>query len=284
MIRFSVIVPTRNRPQQLCSCLAALARQDFPRDEFEIIVVDDASDPPLTVEPGILLVRQSHAGPAAARNTGAAHARGRWLAFTDDDCLPAPDWLTVLAAQPERPECMLGGAVANVLADNPYASASQHLISYLCAYYNADPNEPRFFTSNNMAVAAEAFRTAGGFDTALRRAAAEDREFCDRWIHQGRAISFVPQAVVRHAHPLTLRKFWRQHFNYGRGAHYYHLTRARRSGTPLRIEPWRFYTNLLLYPFRAEVPRPLRQASLLFVTQAANALGYFVEWFRASKW
>ncbi len=282
MIQFSVIVPTRNRPSQLRECLGALARQEFPRDHFEVIVVDDGSEPPWKADPGVRLVRQSHAGPAAARNTGAAHARGRWLAFTDDDCLPTPDWLATLAARlTAHPDHLLGGAVINLLADNPYASASQQLVSYLFRYYNADPNQPRFFTSNNMAVAAAAFQAAGGFDDGLPRAAAEDRELCDRWLHQCRPMSFVPDAVVHHAHPLTLRGFWSQHFNYGCGARYYHLARARRGGGPLRVEPWRFYANLLCYPFAAAVPHSLRQATLLFVAQTANALGYFMEWFLA---
>lgn len=231
MIRFSVIVPTHNRPRQLRDCLAALACQDFPKDQFEVIVVDDGSEPPLTADPGFRLLRQPHAGPAVARNTGAAHARGRWLAFTDDDCLPAANWLTALEARlTAHPEHLIGGTVVNLLTDNPYAAASQQLISYLYAYYNADPDQPQFFTSNNIAVAIDAFLAAGGFDAALPRAAAEDRELCNRWLHQHRSMIFVPEAIVRHAHPLTLRRFWSQHFNYGRGAHYYHLTRARRGG------------------------------------------------------
>jgi len=278
MMQFSVIIPTRNRPGPLRECLAALSRQEFPRDQFEVIVVDDGSEPPLKEVPGIKLLRQLRAGPAAARNTGAAHARGRWLAFTDDDCQPAADWLTVLAGRlTERPEHLFGGAVVNILTGNPYAAASQQLINYLFSYYNADPGQPRFFTSNNMAVAAAVFRAVGGFDTGLPRAAAEDRELCDRWLHQCRPMAFVPDAIVRHAHTLTFRRFWCQHFNYGRGAHYFHFTRARRNGSPLRVEPWRFYAGLLRYPFTVAAIRPRRQATLLFVAQAANALGYFIE-------
>lgn len=280
MIQCSVIVPTRNRPGPLCECLAALGCQHFPKDQFEVIVVDDGSDPPVEVPAGVRLLRRPHAGPAAARNAGAAAARGCWLAFTDDDCLPAADWLTVLggrlAAQPEH---LIGGAVDNSLTDSPSSAASQQLVSYLFAHFNAHPDRPRFFTSNNMAVGAAAFRDAGGFDIAIPRAAAEDRELCDRWLHQERPMAFAPEALVRHAHPLTLRAFCRQHFNYGRGAHYFHRARARRGGGPLRIEPWRFYADLLRYPFTVADPRPFRQAALLCVAQVANALGYFREHF-----
>jgi len=108
---FSIVVPTCDRPRQLAACLQSLARLDYPRDRFEVIVVDDGTTtaaPALVVEmkagPDVRLVRQPHAGPAAARNLGASHARGSLLAFTDDDCAPAPDWLWALAARFERPE------------------------------------------------------------------------------------------------------------------------------------------------------------------------------------
>jgi glycosyltransferase involved in cell wall biosynthesis len=278
VIHFTVIIPTHNRPRELQECLDALACQDYPKDQFEVIVVDDGSDPPLSAVPGAQFLYQAHAGPAIARNTGAARASGQWLAFTDDDCRPAANWLKVLAGHlTKHPDHLLGGAVINLLADNPYSDASQQLISYLFAYYNSDCRQPRFFTSNNMATSAASFQAAGGFDARLPRAAAEDRELCDRWLHQNRPMTFVPDAIVNHAHWLNFRQFWQQHYNYGRGAHYYHLTRARRGGEPLQIEPWPFYSGLLRFPFGGASPRPFRLAMLLFIAQAANALGFLTE-------
>ncbi len=96
-IDFSIIVPTFQRPEGLRRCLAALLRMDYPADRYEVIVVDDGSDPP--VEPLVReavgaatcrFIRQENHGPGPARNAGAAQARGRWLAFTDDDCAPRP--------------------------------------------------------------------------------------------------------------------------------------------------------------------------------------------------
>ena len=279
---FSIIIPTRNRPTQIAACLQAVAGLEYPRDRYEVIVVDDGSVPPVTVN-GATVVRQDPAGPAVARNTGAAHARGKYLAFTDDDCAPAADWLRTLAARlAERPDHLIGGAVANALPANPYSTASQLLAGYLYAHYNADPDQPRFFTSNNMAVAATAFRAVGGFDSRLPRAAAEDRELCDRWRHLGRPMTYAPEAQIRHAHRLTARTFWQQHFNYGRGAHYFHKTRARRGDGRIRVEPGTFYWRLVRYPWTARHPQPCRQAALLLVSQVANALGFF--WERGARW
>ena len=276
-IEFSIIIPTRNRPAQITACLRSVAALDFPRDRFEVIVVDDGSTLPVTAS-GVSVLRQRQSGPAVARNTGAAQARGRFLAFTDDDCAPATDWLGKLALRfMERPDHLIGGAVENALPDNPYSTASQLLASYLYTYYNVNPDQPRFFTSNNMAVAAEHFHAVGGFDAGLPRAAAEDRELCDRWLHLGRPMTYAPEAIIRHAHRLTLRTFWRQHFNYGRGAHYFHATRAQRGDGRIRVEPWTFYSRLLRYPWTVNCRQPYRQAALLFLSQAANALGFFWE-------
>src|SRR5262245_22867809 len=102
---FSVIVPTYERAQQLALCLHALACQNYPRDLFEVLVVDDGST--LSQEASVdafrgklnvQLLSQPHSGPAAARNYGARYARGSFLAFTDDDCAPCPTWLQTLAA------------------------------------------------------------------------------------------------------------------------------------------------------------------------------------------
>ncbi len=279
--KFSIVIPTRGRPAQLAMCLRSLEALDYPRDRFEVIVVDDGSEQPLPAYHGPLAVtwlRQPPAGPATARNTGVAQARGELLAFTDDDCAPAPDWLQTLELRLTRhPAHLVGGAVINALPENPYSTASQQLASYLYTYYNADAGHARFFTSNNMALATARFREIGGFDETSPRAAAEDRELCDRWRQRGGPMCYAADAVVHHAHQLTLRSFWRQHFNYGRGAHYFHITRQQRGGGPIRVEPWKFYRDLLRYPFAVSHPRAFRQTGLLFLSQIANALGFFRE-------
>src|SRR5689334_3533804 len=97
---FSIVIPTYNRPRQLAKCLESLCRLTYPRDRFDVIVVDDGSPTPLAPvvevfqsQLRIVVHRQSNGGPAAARNTGAARATGENLAFTDDDCAPESGWL-----------------------------------------------------------------------------------------------------------------------------------------------------------------------------------------------
>jgi glycosyltransferase involved in cell wall biosynthesis len=280
---FSIIVPTYARPRQVAACLQSLVHLDYPRDRFEVVVVDDGSETPpeVVVAPfhdhlNITLLTQLHAGPAAARNTGAVQAKGKFLAFTDDDCAPAHDWLQALAERfATTPDPTIGGQILNALPDNPYSTASQVLIDYLYAHYNADPNQARFFASNNLALPADRFHAIGGFDTTLPLAAGEDRKFCDRWLHHGNRMIYAPEVLIYHAHPLTFRTFWRQHFNYGRGAFRFHQARARRGKRRIRLEPLSFYLNLLWYPFsQARSRQALLLTALLVMSQVASTAGF----------
>jgi GT2 family glycosyltransferase len=250
-----------------------------------VIVVDDGGEISLD---GVLalfkealcitLLRQPHAGPAAARNVGAATAKGDFLAFTADDCVPAADWLDSLAARfTTRPDCALGGKIINALPDNTCSTASHLLITYLYAYYNALPAAAGFFTPNNLAIPTDRFRAMGGFDVSFVTATGEDREFCDRWLHTGYRMVYAPEVTVAHTHPLTFCAFCRQHFNYGRGTFRYRVMQGRRANRRMSLEPVRFYFNLLRYPLTMFQEKRKRLAMLLGVSQAANALGFFWE-------
>jgi GT2 family glycosyltransferase len=285
-VSFSVVVATHNRPVSLKRCLRSLAQLDYPHEALEVIVVDDGSHTPLdsivdsvSNDLEVKLVTQPASGPATARNTGVAKSHGTYVAFTDDDCTPAPDWLGELAVRlDENPDLLVGGLTINALTRNAYATASQTLIGYLYSYYNAPPDQASFLTSNNMAFSRRQFDEVGGFDTSIPRPAAEDRELCDRWLYKGLPMLYAPEAIVYHYHDLTPRGFWRQQFGYGRGAYYFHLTRAQRGETSLRIEPPAFYADLFRYPFMQLSARTaLKVAPLLGVAQLANACGFFLE-------
>ncbi|GET37212.1 glycosyltransferase family 2 protein [Microseira wollei] len=283
---FSIIIPTYNRPERLTTCLESLTRLNYPWHRFEVIVVDDGSKTPLenvvarfqdTLN--LTLLRQPNAGPASARNAGAATARGKYLAFTDDDCTPASNWLQVLETYfTTTPDCAIGGLTLNALPDNLYSTASQILIDYLYEYFNPDPERSRFFASNNFALPAKYFRQSGSFDTSFPLAAGEDRELCDRLLYYGYPMRYAKEAQIYHAHKLSLTTFWRQHFNYGRGAFHFHQLRSRRKSEQIKVEPLSFYFNLLKYPFSHSSRQPgLLLAALLFLSQVANIAGFFWE-------
>lgn len=283
-VAVSVVVPTFARPDALDDCLGALGRQDFD-GRFEVVVVDDGSPETLdTVVDGhrasidVALVRQRNAGPAAARNAGVERASGRLLAFTDDDCTPAPGWLTALTrALDGNPAALVGGRTVNALAGNLCAEASQALVSYLDRAGEGRDGQLAFATSNNLGVEAEGFAGIGGFDAAFSFAS-EDRDLCDRWRLAGGSLRRASDAVVRHHHDMGFGDFWRQHVGYGRGARQYHAVRAARGQPPLRVEPARFYASMMSHPIvTAPGPRALPVAALIGLSQVATAAGFALE-------
>lgn len=182
--RFSVIVPSRDRPVQLERCLRALARLEYERDAYEVVVVDNRGNVPLTgllerfrTDLAVRLVEERLRGPAAARNAGADAAEGQYLAFTDDDCEPVPTWLAALDRRlAGAPDSVVGGSLVNPLPDNPFSSASQVVMDAIYRHYNSN-STARFLASNNLALAALLFRELGGFDTSFPVAGGEDLEW-----------------------------------------------------------------------------------------------------------
>lgn len=291
--QFSIVVPTYNRPQQLMYCLTALAHLSYPRESFEVIVVNDGGGFSLDElvqqfhhRLHLRLLRITNSGPGVARNHGAAIARGRFLAFTDDDCQPAADWLQKLDGRlRKRQEWLIGGHIRNLLQRNIYAATSHLIHEAVYAFYNRVPEAAYFVASNNMAIATDLFRDAGGFMPLFRKAS-EDREFCDRWRSSGRPIIYDPDIVIFHAHQLTFSRFWGQHFNYGRGAFHYQRLRHERHGGSVWDES----------QFHRQLPRLLRKPLanispwyvpgvllLLACWQLAYLAGFMYERYRASQ-
>jgi glycosyltransferase involved in cell wall biosynthesis len=284
--QFSVIIPTYARPVALRKCLQSLSRLGYPHEGFEVIVVDDGSPAPLDeiIESfrdviDVKLIRQRRAGPAAARNTGALHAEGELLAFTDDDCLPEPAWLQEFAKQfSSTPDNLVGGRTINALSDNPCSAASQAIIDVVYSHFNTK-GKGLFFASNNFAVAAESFRQAGGFNERFRTS--EDREFCQRWTHQGHRMVYASDAVCYHAHDLHFWSFMSQHFGYGRGAFRFHQAKPRLNGSGINPD-LRFYFRLISQPFLTESGhRKLLLPALVGSSQLASAAGFAFEAFKS---
>jgi len=106
-IIISVIVPFCNSEKYIGDCISSLLRQSYPRENFEVIMIDNNSTD-LSVEivrhyPLIHLLSEKKQGAYAARNRGIRQARGEIIAFTDSDCAVAPDWLQNIAKAMNHP-------------------------------------------------------------------------------------------------------------------------------------------------------------------------------------
>jgi len=284
-LTFSVVVPTLDRPEYLDEMLISLVKQRFPKDRFEVIVVDDGGVlPAKTVAArfenllSIAVIEQKHAGPAAARNTGAANCRAPYIAFIDDDCCADPEWLEKLeqAFATARSPCLFGGAVINATPENVFAEVGELILSVLLDFYRPEPGGLYFFRAANLAISCSDFRQAGGFDVDFR--SAEDREFCDRWLHIGGSLIHVPGAIVSHRNRLSFGGFCRQHFNYGKGAYHFHrLRRARKSGG-LAWQFLQYYLRVFRAGFAKTQSSGIVKVWLLLVWQVVNAAGFIYAW------
>ena len=293
MPTFSIIIPTYGRPDQLANCLDTLIEVDPPSDGIEVIVVDDGTPEPL--EPlleawrdhlPLTVLRQDNSGPGPARNLGLQSARGRFIAFTDDDCLIDTDWLQALeAAFHQHPDALLGGRTTQKPGD-PYSETNQVIFDAVHSFYNESGKGATFFPSNNMALSADLLREVGGFKPEFFPRASEDRELCDRWRHLGRDLVYVPEAHLVHARPANLKRYWQQHFTYGRGAHHYHRLRAERGSGKMRDDAvfHRRLPSMMWGPLKQQPwKRRVTTLALLGVWQLANAAGYFTERFTAHE-
>lgn len=278
----SVVVPTFRRPARLAACLHALRQSDFPADQFEIVVVDDGNVPQgyqavrqAAVDAGVRWVRlPENAGPAAARNEGARAARGTYLAFLDDDCLADRRWLGCLkSALDANPGAAVGGTIAGASDGSLNGAADQAILDVAYEYYNADPAHAAFLSAANLAVPAGAFREFGGFDPSLRTS--EDREFCARWLADGRRLVYAAAAVATHTAPGAFPRFWRRHFAYGDGAYRFRSRYTRSANKRIRLEPVRFYRRLVFAPYRHGFsPRAAAVSCLIAISQIASACGF----------
>ncbi|MFF7867345.1 glycosyltransferase [Streptomyces qaidamensis] len=284
----SVVVATRERAGQLARALDSLLAQDHPR--FEIVVVDNA---PVTDETRELIerkyterVRYVHEpvpGLAGAHNAGLDAVRGEVVAFTDDDVVADPRWLTELSA-PFAADAGLGCCTGLILPARLTTPAQVLLESHggfakgftPRTYDPARPpgDEPlfpftagRFGSGANMAFRTAVLRSVGGFDPATGAGTAarggDDLYGFVRVLAQGHRLRYTPYALVWHHHRETWRDLETQAYGYGAGLTAY-LTAV------LVNRP------ALLPAFLARLPRGLAHARMLTAvreTEPADGTG-----------
>ena len=284
--RYSIVVPTYSRLDKLAECLKGISRIDFPEELFEVIVVDDGSpDYPdeLGVQiapklPNLKLLKQSHGGPAKARNFGAKKAMGEFLVFLDDDCVPRADLLKSLdASKYLKQKSGITGTRENGAADNPFSVATQLINDYAYAYHNTDKSNATYMTTTIAAFPRVAFLKLGGFDTSYSFAA-EDIEFCNRWLRSGLSLSYDEDVVVYHYQDLNFLSFCAKHFSYGRGLFKF-KKKSFNSYRAASKHPLTFYFGLLSYPFRSSgiFRAKFIVFFLLIISQAVTLLGAVYE-------
>lgn len=284
---FSVIIPSRLRHDRLAACLRSLIKSDYPRDRFDVIVVDQNSGmPPRAVlapfaeQLNLAMIELASNGMPRALNAGARHARGDYLVFMNEDCACTSDWMAAFAAAFALDEdgAVIGRTV-NALPGKLTSEASQAIFDYHSLNSRQRSGRVEILSAVNLAVPAKAYREIGGFDESEELSNGSEREFSDRWLRSGRSIRFLPDAVVLAAHTPSLSSFLKAHFARGSGA--CQLARKRESGEDAQNgAPEPGVRELMHYPFerRAGWRAPFL-AILVGIAESARSLGY-----RSTKW
>ena len=223
-MRVTVVVPVYNGASVLPRCLDALATQTWPSSDYEIIVVDDGSTDGAAgvVEawcadhPGVHIacIRQQNAGPAAARNRGAAAAHAPVVLFTDADCAPEADWLEQMAAAFEDEK--VAGAKGAYLSDQTGLVPRFVQAEYEDRYDRMrGRNRIDFIDTYSAGYRRDVFLENDGFDPVFPTASVEDQEFSFRLAEKGYRLVFAPDAQVWHLHDETVREYARRKYYIG---------------------------------------------------------------------
>ena len=217
----SVIIPVRNRPEEIRTCLDSLKNLDWPAEKMEIIVIDDHSDDHtpdvISAYPVKLLSLQSNKQASFCRNMGARKAQGEVLAFIDSDCLADPLWLKeLIPAFKDNSVGAVGGLIDSyyehkVLERYEKSKSSLKVGTW---FKRSGEGDPFFYVpSCNLLVRKEPFFKVGGFEETLH--VGEDVDLCWRLQDMGQAVEYRPQGTVFHKHRSRVGPFCRRRFDYG---------------------------------------------------------------------
>jgi GT2 family glycosyltransferase len=214
MVDVSVVICTRNRARALHASLesVAAAARACTGAEAELVIVDNASSDDTqavvnswaeTTPLKVTLVREARKGLAVARNTGVRAAHGAVLAFTDDDCRLAPDYLcTLLELFARDPGMVVRGGRVDLgdPRDLPFTIKTDPLPTA----YDGERHPGGFVHGCNMAMTRAAFDRIGLFDERFGAGApceaGEDTDYLYRAHLAGIAVEYAPSLVVAHHH------------------------------------------------------------------------------------
>ncbi len=234
----SVVIPTIGRPVPLRACLESIAAcRPLPQ---EVLVVDQSGDPEVAEivsafsAAGARLVPCAGRGVALGRNVGIREARNEFVCVTDDDCAVPRDWVgTAHRLLSARPEAIATGRVLPV--GDPRAVPS-----------TKDDPHPRDLSGerrggllfpNNMALPRSLVLASGGFDERFGpEEAAEDNDFCYRWLKSGQPLLYEPALMVEHHDWRAPDQLQRLYVRYARGEGFFYAKHLRQGD--LRVLRW----------------------------------------------
>ncbi len=196
-VKVSVIIPTFHDWERLKLCLKALQDQTIESESYEVLVInnDPGDSCPYSIRDSkVRIIAEAKPGSYAARNAALKYAQGSIIAFTDSDCIPAPDWLENAVDRIENSE-------ANIIAGEVELFAQVENLYYKYEQVYGFPVEryvkqENFGVTANLIVEREVFDDLGPFNSTLKSGG--DKEFCQRAVKENRQLSFAEDVIVKH--------------------------------------------------------------------------------------
>lgn len=190
-------MPAFNSELTIEGCISSIKSQNYPKEKYEIIVVDDEStDNTVLVAKNAgadKVITIQHSSSGTARNIGSKHAQGKILAFIDSDCIAQNGWLKTIEKEFETNQ-VIGGPVLNGKTDSVVAWAE-----YLMEFSDFNEFKKRSFVNFvpacNQVCTKEVFQLVGGFEEGRLT---EDVHFGHSLQKAGIKIMFVPELKIKH--------------------------------------------------------------------------------------
>ena len=220
----SVIIPVYNDGKRLRSCLQALKQQTYARECYEVIVIDNGSDARENVQKiasseGAIALYEEMPGSYAARNKGLTVAKGKAIAFTDADCLPAPDWIEKGVTRLQQTEnCGLVGGEIEIFWRDRNRPSTVELYESILAFRQQDCIEKHHYSvTANLFTWKRVIERVGVFNSQLKSNG--DIEWGNRVYAQGYRQVYAKDVLVKHPALYSFGQLRKKVIRYAGGAY-----------------------------------------------------------------
>jgi len=214
MLKVSIIIPMRNEEKNIQLCLDSIACNSFPKEQYEIICVDNGStDRTLEIASGYTknLYQLPDTTISAMRNYGAQRAQGEYLAFIDSDCVADKSWLQSASMYFGSESIVCFGSTPDIPSDATWVQKTW----YLSKQIRSDVQPVEWLESMNLIMKKDVFLEVGGFNEKLETC--EDVDLCYRIGQKYQIISDKKIRVVHLGEAKTLGEFFRKEVWRGKG-------------------------------------------------------------------
>jgi glycosyltransferase involved in cell wall biosynthesis len=277
-MKVSIVIPTHNRVKFLGECISSVLLQHYPKSEYEILVVDDGSTDSTSQlmsqieekanQEGytIRYLKQENQGPSSARNLGWRNAAGEIIAFIDDDCIAAQDWLHEISSGYEKAE--VAGVCGNV-----FAVKSAHIVSQFLAFeklhespYYDKYGQIVYPITCNASFRKSILKLVNGFDEHFPYPGGEDVDLGIQVRKRGYYFIDNRNAIIKHYHKFTISSLLRTWYRYGKGGAQWQLKNRMRLISVINSDgeknQWIIKQSDTIHPYLALIKHLFRIANM----------------------